>query len=287
MFPYGAGDIFFAAEVRALIRSGVEVTVVPARPIGRPSAPDLVHASLTHRLVDWTICRGAARIVRRRPVASLRAITLLLSDLRPKVLIRNVAIALKGLWLGSIACDRDVSHIHAHWAGPPSSLAMVAACASGVPWSFTAHSFDISANNLLQCKSERARFVRFISRHGMQIAADLVPSADRTRWCVIHLGVDCPPEPVPRARPTPAVLVPARFSAEKRHVMLLEIVARLRASGVSFRVELAGSGPLENEVRAAVAALGLYDDVSFLGWLTHDELLARYRDGDVDVVALT
>ncbi len=80
-------------------------------------------------------------------------------------------------------------HIHAHWAHLTATLAMSASMATGIPWSFTAHRYDVILNNLLTEKLRSARFGRFIAREMLAIASRYVPQDALARAVVLHMGV--------------------------------------------------------------------------------------------------
>ena len=61
---------------------------------------------------------------------------------------------------------------------------MSASAVSGIPWSFTAHRYDILRNNLLAEKLRSARFGRFISKETLAMVRSLVrPMRCRGRFC--------------------------------------------------------------------------------------------------------
>ncbi|MFZ2644341.1 MAG: glycosyltransferase [Verrucomicrobiia bacterium] len=85
----------------------------------------------------------------------------------------------------------------------------------------------------------------------------------RRLW-VIHNGVDCQkfsPLPVPSHGPVVCV---ANFTMQKGHRILLEAVARLVPDFPGLQVELAGSGPMRDDLQARAARLGLASRVAFL-----------------------
>ena len=55
------------------------------------------------------------------------------------MLLKNLAVYPKGLWLARLAREWRADHIHAHWAATTATMALVASEFSGIPWSFTAH----------------------------------------------------------------------------------------------------------------------------------------------------
>ncbi|MFL5455357.1 MAG: glycosyltransferase family 4 protein [Myxococcales bacterium] len=99
---------------------------------------------------------------------------------------------------------------------------------------------------------------------------------------VIHPGVALPERPV--AEPAAAATVigtVARLQAVKGLDVLLRALAALRESHPAVRLEVAGSGPLEAELRGLAGRLGVADAVSFLGWC--DDVRALHQRWQVYV----
>ena len=159
---------------------------------------------------------------------------------------------------------------------------------SGIPWSFTAHRYDVVLNNLLAEKLRSARFGRFIAREILDLARPLVAPDAIARAVLIHMGVPLSPPPVGEspARATPVVLCPAQLIPRKAHHHLLDATARLRARGIGFELWLAGDGPEGDALGRRVDELRLGDRVRQLGTVPHAELLRLYRERAVDCVVL-
>jgi glycosyltransferase involved in cell wall biosynthesis len=82
----------------------------------------------------------------------------------------------------------------------------------------------------------------------------------------------------------PSVLYAAKFTRRKRPSDLLHAARRLKMETVRpFTVVMAGSGELEQELRAFCAAHGL-DNVVFTGFVNQSELPALYAASDVFVL---
>jgi glycosyltransferase involved in cell wall biosynthesis len=287
-FPYGQNDTFFGPEVRELVRQGVEVLAVPIRPRGPLTTPDAESLTRRKALLDGEIARAAARELLRSPAAVLSAFLLLFRSPAPKVLLRNLVAFPKALWLARLARAWGADHIHAHWAGPPSTVALVASRLSGVPWSLTAHLSDIEARNLLHEKCTSAAFVRFIAHAMQDLMRRCAPGVDESRWVVLRLGIELPPPrvgPVPLNDP-PVVLFAARFDPVKRHAMLVDAVASLVRKGERLELWLAGSGQLLPAAQEHARELGVDDAVRFLGYVRNAEMLEWLEAGRVDVAAL-
>lgn len=287
-FPYGQNDTFFAPEVRELVRQGVDVLAVPMRPRGALTTPDAEALTMRKPLLDGEIARAAAVELARAPRATIAAFLLLLRSPAPNVLLRNLAAFPKSLWLARLARTWQADHIHAHWAGPPSTAAMIASRLSGVPWSFTAHLSDIRARNLLHEKSSSALVVRFIAHAMQDLMRECAPGVDESKWTVVRLGVELPPawSDRPPANDPPVVLFAARFDPVKRHATLIEAVSTLVREGERLELWLAGSGRLLPAAQQQAADLGIDGVVRFLGYVPNAQILQWLKTGRVDAVAL-
>lgn len=285
--PFGAGESFLYPEIEELLRRGFEVWVVPMHPRGSAvhrEARAVMDRVVAEPLLSWRVLGDASGVFLRFPLRSLFALRLVLTP-HPRHLLKNLAVYPKGLWLGGLAREWRVGHIHAHWAATTASMAMVASAVSGIPWSLTAHRWDVVENNLLARKARRACFFRCISEKTREMA--LERGVPREKTLVLHLGVCLPKEAAPGGHPDwrekYVVLCPASFIPIKGHRYLIEAMRLLPAH---VELWLAGEGELHAEVEKQVVERGLGDRVRFLGFLTHDQLLDLYRKKEVDAVVL-
>lgn len=289
-FPYGLNDLFFEPEVRELVRQGVDVRSVPVRPRGPLTTTDAESLSLRRPLFDLGIATAALAETLRAPVAVASTFALLFRSPRPKVLLRNLVSFPKALWLARLARTWGANHIHAHWAGPPSTVALVASRISGVPWSVTAHATDIAANNLLREKSTSAQFVRFIAAAMMERARETAPGIDESRWVLLRFGVDVPAPCARREASSddpPVLLMASRFDPGKRQDLLIHATRHLLDDGVELAVWLAGrGGPLEDEAKELARSLGLEHCIRFQGVVPRATVLEWLASGQIDAAVL-
>jgi glycosyltransferase involved in cell wall biosynthesis len=290
--PHGKKEAFIIPEIEELKRQGHEVLVVPTYPRGEvlhgDARPLLGHV-VSRPLVSAGIAKVAVRQFAENPAGAFRVLRYLFGSRSFGVLSKNLAVYPKGLWLADLARGWRADHIHAHWATVPATMAFVAAEVSKLPWSITAHRFDIAEDNLLDTKAERACFVRAINRRGAREITERVSPAAAPP-SVIHMGVAIPPaEGVKRRHDpgrVPRMMVPANLLEVKGHAYLLEAVRLLKDRGVDVHVDLAGDGPLREELVGKVGKLGLRDGVAFLGLLPHEELLGSMQAGAWDLLLL-
>jgi colanic acid/amylovoran biosynthesis glycosyltransferase len=287
--PFGTGETFIVPEVEALLACGHEIMIVP-----RLSRDVVVHDDVGP-LVARTrvppnagdIAASVARSLARHPGRTLHAFWRLRRTRPRHRAFSNAVATAQAMWLGRVARAWGADHIHAHWAHLPATLAMGASAVSGIPWSFTAHRYDVLLNNLLTDKLRSARFGRFIARDMLDLARPLVEPDAIERAVVLHMGVPLPPtvKEVP-ARATPVVLCPAQLIPRKGHRYLIDAAARLKDRGILFELWLAGDGPSHEAVIRQVQEQGVGDRVRMLKTVPHAELLRLYRKRTVDCVVL-
>lgn len=274
--PHGPLEAFVLPEIAALERLGHEVWIVPMWPRG-----ELIHEdaerhrerTLSAPVVSPAI---AADAVRGLP----RSLPLLTRTLRtkPRIAGKNLIVHPKAVWLARRLQELEPDHVHAHWAAASATLAMVAAELAQVPWSITAHRWDIREANLLRAKAQSACFVRAISEGG---ARELERRVGLDGWhpVLLRMGVELPERTAsPPGGDELRLVTPASLLPVKGHRYLLDALVGL--DGVTL--DLAGAGPLREELEQR--ALGL--PVRFLGPISHPELLAGLVDGRWDAVAL-
>jgi glycosyltransferase involved in cell wall biosynthesis len=83
----------------------------------------------------------------------------------------------------------------------------------------------------------------------------------------------------------PALVHAASLAPVKDQATLLRAAALLREQGQRFTVEVAGSGPLEPDLRRLAGSLALSDIVRFHGAVPHHDLSAFYRRGAIFVLS--
>jgi glycosyltransferase involved in cell wall biosynthesis len=165
----------------------------------------------------------------------------------------------------------DLVSTHTAKAGLTGRLA---AASLGIPVLYTPHGWAISD----RISRLSGRLFAIAERSAAPLSARIVNVCEAERTLalahqiaqpglldVIHNGViDTPPSL--RANPSlnpPRLTMVARFEAPKDHSTLLLALATLKT--LPWRLELAGSGPLEAAVRAQVNQLGLTGRVHFHG----------------------
>lgn len=290
--PYSSGgEEFFIPEITELTRRGHRLLIVPRQKmgsIGGPEARELLGMTRALPLVAPEVAWSALSESLRHPVTCVRDFWAFCSRGGTAKRPKNLAVFPKALWLAKVAREFGAEHIHVQWLGTTASMALVAHDITGIPWSATAHRWDIADNNLLEKKIQDASFVRFISNKSMELAQSLCSFDVGAKSFVLHLGVRMPGGEFPPAVGLAArrLVCPANMIPVKGHKYLLRAMAILKERGVGCELLLAGDGPLRKSLENTAHALGISDRVRFAGRLPHVELLSLYRKGEIGIVVL-
>ena len=175
--------------------------------------------------------------------------------------------------------------LHAHFATAPAATARELAADLGVPFTFTAHGYDVHRRPPADFGARAgaaAAVVTVSEANARAIAALGVP---RTHVRILPAGIDTERfAPRPRPAGAPHVVCVARLNDVKNHGLLLEACAILRRRGVRFRCTLVGDGPCRDDLLSRRAALGLDDVVDFAGAATQEAVLGWWRQASIGVL---
>lgn len=176
--------------------------------------------------------------------------------------------------------------IHAHFATKATATARGLAKEIGIPFTFTAHRYDIYS------KAPDDFFERSMAAGGVVTVSDAnvdyisksfgVP---KNRIHMIPCGVD-----TRRFRPSgkravpPHIVCVARLKPFKNQKLLLEACAELRSRGRSFRCIIVGDGPTGDELHALRSRLGLDELVELVGPAVQSEVLYWWQRASIAVL---
>jgi glycosyltransferase involved in cell wall biosynthesis len=283
--PFGSAEAFIIDEIRELLVKH-DVLIVPRSPgkLG-PHGAGLARHTNRQSLLSFQVVSTAVGLLLRMPGRVFSSASCLRRSRSLAIAFRNLAVLPKALWLASVASLWKADHMHCHWAGTTATMTLIASKLSGIPWSLTAHRWDIVGNNLLIEKAKSARTVRTISHDGRRMMTGLgVKAGHKLR--VLPMGVTIPTD-CRYKRPESAVLLcPANLLEVKGHRFLLCAWRLLQDRGIRGELWLAGEGELKRSLEKLVAQLQISDTVRFLGTINHAMLLEMYAKGEVSAVAL-
>jgi glycosyltransferase involved in cell wall biosynthesis len=286
--PFGVSEAFILPEVADHAAQGWQVWFAPlARgPLVHDRA--LLAQTIAAPLWSPAILLSALAELLQHPRRTARLAARMLQARRFGLALRNLAVFPKGLWLGRRLQRQAFEHIHIHFAAGPATMGVVAAQVAGLPWSITAHRYDIAQNNLLAWKAQGAQFVRAIDAAGAveirsHVGARAIP------LLVLHMGVPVPDRPAPQrtgALATLRLAIAARLVGKKGHSHLFAAMAIARHAGQDVTLAIFGDGPLKPALHRQASRLGLDDAISWHGPTPHHTMLDALRTGHFDAAVL-
>ena len=280
------GQTFCYREVAELARQGVTPPIFSVRnPKDEP-------------LQDWD-----ARIVKR--VHYLPEERELLDDVRraskKRKLTPEIVAALdewgrrtdflrlyQAVYVGLRLQEMGIGHVHAHFMGMAARTAFWIHKFFPVTFSFTAHANDIFAPRNFEIGLDKlvdtARVIVTVSDYAKKFLQEHFPErANRVRR--IYNGLNLAEfGPADFSSAPPLILAVGRLIAKKGFADLIRACALIAGRGKSFRCEIIGEGPLENELREQIERLNLQDRVALSG--AKPQLEVRQRLATANVFAL-
>ncbi len=287
-------ETFIAREIEALEREGFDIRVFSLK----HCRDEVVHRFTQARLVR-TYYPGGLRSPRtlaaivnfriRHPIRCARALLQIVRKTfrRPGVLLKSLYAYLIGVPFAREMLAMNVAHIHAHWASVPATVAAGLSVLTDIPYSVTAHAYDIYAPNpALSRNLASARFVITCTGYNAKYLREKFPSSAEKVHEIYH-GVD--PEQYNPARHEAGecveIISVGRLVETKGHEYLIRACAELCRRGLRFRLRLIGTGPLRRRLEKLTAALGMNDSVLLAGAIPHEELTSMFSRSDIFALA--
>ncbi|MBI1367296.1 MAG: glycosyltransferase [Planctomycetes bacterium] len=191
-------------------------------------------------------------------------------------------------WARTIRHEK-VSHIHSQWAHSSGSIGMYGAWLLGKSFSFTGHAADLFRNRAaLKTKIRRAEFIICISsfHRDFFLKEGARPEQLEIAYCGIDTSLFSPMQRQRAAGERYRILSAGRLVGKKGFEYLIDACKVLADRGRDFECVIAGSGPLETELKQRVTDRALDDRISVTGKpLTQEGIPAFMRTGDVFVLA--
>jgi colanic acid/amylovoran biosynthesis glycosyltransferase len=172
-------------------------------------------------------------------------------------------------YIGVRLQEMGIHHVHAHFAGMAARTAFWIEKFFAISFSFTAHANDIFAPRDFQIGLDKlvdtARFIVTETDYAERFLRERFPdSANRIHR--IYNGLDLTPFQRADFSSTPPVIVAiGRLIVKKGFLDLLRASRLLMERGKSFRCEIIGEGPLDQELREQIAQLDLQHCVELPG----------------------
>ena len=277
---------FVLTEVATMRARGVHVSTFA---LNRPDSKELSTPALLHEAdttsflkegVPRSVVGPVARAIRAvGPVGVLKAMVAAArtGGTDPKAVVWRVFQFLEALRVWDQCRTDDVRHLHAHFSLAPATVAWFAAEfgnrheRGAWTWGFTIHGFHDFVNEretMLAEKVASAQYVVCISDFTHAQAMRIVRPHDWPKVKLVNCGLNLDEFKVrEQASDDGPIVMVARLSSEKGHLVLLQALAALRDRGVNTTARIVGDGPFRREIEAELSRLRLNDQVTLVGEL--------------------
>ena len=183
-----------------------------------------------------------------------------------------------------------VTHLHAHFAHSPTSVAMFTSHLTGLPFSFTAHAKDIYTSDPRQIREKigLARFVvtctEYNRKHLRELSDGYATPIHRNYHGIdIKLFSDKNENPKIPVQPY-QILTIARLTAKKGLPTIYKALRILCDQGIALNHIHIGGGEDRNKIISLIKDLDLGHVTRLLGTQPHQVVLENYKNADLFVL---
>jgi glycosyltransferase involved in cell wall biosynthesis len=193
-------------------------------------------------------------------------------------------------YLTDMLFRKPVDRLHAHFASTPALVALYAHRLCGLPYTFTAHAKDIYVTDreVFRTKLEEAQAVVTCTQYNHRFLSKQYGGLCDGKVHSIYHGLDVAQFnfqlPTKVVSGKPVILSVARLVEKKGLSDLIAAADILRRRGRVFHVEIIGSGPQREALKAQVKQLRLTDWVRLSGAQAHDVVCLAYQRASVFVL---
>jgi len=289
---------FVYNEILALEKRGFEVVPISVHvPKTRAQEDDVAllakKTRYLYREPGLTFLSANLKTFFTRPVRYLRTLLTVVSDALKMGVTGHIGRGLLyRFFVASRVADilkkNGCRHLHTHFAHVSTDIAMYASMLSGVPFSFTSHANDLFERGwLLREKVARAGAAITISEYNRRFFVR--QGVDVSKIGIVRCGVESGEyQTADRKRSSngvPVIGTLGRLVEKKGVDTLILALSRVSKQGFDFKLEIAGDGPLMDELRNLASEHDLNPKITFRGAMPHDEVFHWLKTLDIFVLA--
>lgn len=288
---------FIYNEIIALEKHDIQIIPISLHPGGLENESEKIQRLIqkTEILYNRNILDVLVSIIAlifQNPLIFIKALCVLVTDtvqhcLHKKNLLKPVFHFSQAAKIAKLALDRDVHHIHAHFATAPLSISRYASLLSNISFSFTTHALDIFAeDNFIDRYSKRAKKVVTISEFNRDFLISKGVPVDKIK--VIRCGIDFSTfnfSPKQKLNYPVKIVTLCRLTGKKGVDILLDALKILKDKEVDFCCEIAGSGLLQKKLITQADEIGIDSTTTFIGPIPHHKVPSWLQTADIFVLA--
>jgi len=201
--------------------------------------------------------------------------------------LRNHQIA---LFFARKLKDKNINHVHAHFAFISVDIASLLAKLLGIKYSFTAHAQDIYTNlNKIQQAVGEASFTITCTRYNRYYLNKISDCEYADKIFTVYHGVEISKwlsshHDHKIGRSEIRILSIARLVEKKGLIYLLKAVQRLIQKDIQVTCTIIGEGPLRRHLVSQIKDMGLGDRVRLLDFLPQEQIKNFFAQSDIFIL---
>ena len=205
-------------------------------------------------------------------------------------LLKSLWLVPCGVYFAEQIAAEGITHVHAQWASYPATVAYVAHLITGVPFSISAHAYDIyMVPRMLPAKLQAVRFAVTCAQTNATFLTQLAGPELGRKVIVNYHGVDVsrfvPAAPAIKPAGQLSIVSCGQLERYKGMHILVAACAQLIREGMTLDCRIIGEGPERAQLQRQIDALGVSAQVQLLGARPHAEVAELLRKADVFALA--
>ncbi len=234
-----------------------------------PQALEFITQTHYSALISINVIKAILYFIYIRPLECLGLfIHLIKSNISSiESLIKSIVIIPISLYYAKLMMDLGITHIHAHWATIPTTNALIISKILNIPFSFTAHAWDIFLPNpMLKEKVQQAEFVATCTSYNKKYLDSLLNYKENDKIILNYHGIDFDTLPeINKNIEDNLIFSIGRLCEQKGFPYLLEACAILRDQGYQFKCIIVGEGPDRKAMTTQIELLELQEYIVLSG----------------------
>lgn len=266
-------ETFILREIVELKKNNIELRIFSLKKCNdkviHPLAQEFLNQTHYSSLISLPVIKALFFFIWRKPITCFKLIAYLIKNNISSLefLIKSLGIFPISLYYAKLIASMNITHIHAHWATIPTTSAIIISRVLDIPFSFTAHAWDIFLPNpMLKEKVRRAEFVATCTGYNKRYLDSLLEQRENDKIFLNYHGIDFDTLPECKKEIDDTMIFSiGRLCEQKGFPSLLKACAILRNRGYTFKCVIVGEGPDRNALTRQIEHLQLAEHVILSG----------------------
>lgn len=286
-------ETFILREILELKRNNVQLSLFSLKKcrdkIIHPQAKFLIKETHYSPLIfSWNIFKAKMFFVFTKPIKLFSVFFYLIKHnfTSPKLLAKTLGVLPISMSFAKKIHEQQIDHIHAHWATIPTTSAIIISRLTGIPFSFTAHAWDIFIDQtMLREKVKKSRFVFTCTGYNKNYLDSLLSEEDSNKIILNYHGIDFEKLEIPEKNQEPNLIFSiGRLCEQKGFPYLIKACKILKEKRINIQCIVVGEGPDRPDLERLIADEGLNDIVKLKGIRPHSEIFKLFAKTELFVL---